>query len=395
MAPPKKFTADQESEIRRRAEAGESQNALAREFSTTQSMISKIIAAAKQQTAPGPQADIRLLQRDQLVFSPLNPRKSFDLGEIEELAESIFVRGLLQNIVARPRPDGMFEIMAGERRIRAIDALIRDFRWHRPGIPCHVIEADDGEHLAISLMENLHRQDVKPLEEAEAFVALQASNPTRWTAQEIAEKIGRTPRFVYQRIALATKLIPDAKQWLQDGRITIEAARLMAAEDIETQEHIVEQEMDDIENDDDHIILPWMCKNHVDWHKRQQKYKAERQTAMAESSKKSDDKPDDDKLDEALDHVEQAIERQNPDPPAKPAVKPAPPPLKAPAPTSPFDEQLADPILEAAAQVFCIWQTDQIRWVRKSVSQHHVDARAAMKLAAETIDALRAQGVEI
>lgn len=186
-------------------------------------------------------AGIALLDYANIIASPLNPRKTFDQVELDELAESIAVNGLLQNLVVRDAADGRFQIVAGERRFRAISQLHADGRWDRP-IPCLVIEADDATHLALALLENLHRQDVAPLEEADAFAQLQALDPVKYNAQAIAERIGRTPRYVYQRLAMANNLCADAKALLAAGMLNVEGARLLGAETLDAQQDIIDSQ---------------------------------------------------------------------------------------------------------------------------------------------------------
>ena len=95
--------------------------------------------------------------------NPNNPRKHFAEEDLEDLAKSIRDKGLLQPIVVRPRADGEYEIVAGERRWRAAQ---------RAGIhevPVLIRELDDGETLEIALIENIQRADLNPLEEARAY----------------------------------------------------------------------------------------------------------------------------------------------------------------------------------------------------------------------------------
>jgi transcriptional regulator with XRE-family HTH domain len=92
-----------------------------------------------------------------LVPSPLNPRKTIDPAALAELADSIASRGLLQNLVVRAVDGvgGLFEVVAGERRYRAIKQLIRERRLPaslRAGIPCRIVQAEAAEHLALALL---------------------------------------------------------------------------------------------------------------------------------------------------------------------------------------------------------------------------------------------------
>ncbi|MGE4527441.1 MAG: ParB/RepB/Spo0J family partition protein [Rhodospirillaceae bacterium] len=170
-----------------------------------------------------------------LTPSPLNPRKTFDETALRELADSIERNGLLQNLTVRPtgaadalgRPD--YWIVAGERRYRALRLLAQENRLPESlaaGIPCNVRELTDAEHLAVSLLENLQRRDVNPMEEANAFARLTALG---WTTAQIAEKIGTTQRHIQQRLALTQRLAPECQEALQAGKINFTQARALLA----------------------------------------------------------------------------------------------------------------------------------------------------------------------
>jgi ParB/RepB/Spo0J family partition protein len=194
--------------------------------------------AAATETTPAAGGDpaVRLLALDDVCPSALNPRKTFDPEALEELAASIAADGVLQNLVVRLRPDRQlytaprFEIVAGERRYRALRLLAGRGQWDSAAatVPCRIVEADDDQHRALALLENLQRQDVPALEEAEAFKALHDLDGKRWSTAAIAARIGKTQRYVQQRLSLVTKLAEPAREALRAGTITIEQARIMA-----------------------------------------------------------------------------------------------------------------------------------------------------------------------
>lgn len=164
---------------------------------------------------------LELIPMAAITPSPTNPRKTF--AGIEDLAASIEQQGLLQPIVVRPlKADGKFEVVAGERRFRALKHLGRTFAQ------CRVLVADDGKARAMQIIENLQREDIGPVEEAEAFKALHDTDPTTWTPQSIAKAVGKTDRFVQQRIAIAGGLLPALKTKLAQGELSIEVARTLA-----------------------------------------------------------------------------------------------------------------------------------------------------------------------
>lgn len=171
--------------------------------------------------APGPAQ----LLHTQLVPSPLNPRKTFDEEGLAELAASLAEHGLMQNLVVRPKPDEPYAywIVAGERRWRAVGLAIASGQWPESRrIPVQVRHMSDGEHAALALIENLQRRDLKPLEEAEGLKALM--DATGEGTADIAQKIGFTQRYVQQRLQLL-ELAEDQKAQLNEGKLTIEAAR--------------------------------------------------------------------------------------------------------------------------------------------------------------------------
>lgn len=185
--------------------------------------------------APAAPTGVQLIGLPQLVPSPLNPRQTFEEEPLRELAASIAVHGLLQNLTVRPTGHATAEgapeywIVAGERRFRAAMILAQENRLPESlaaGIPCNVRDLTDAEHLAVSLLENLQRRDVNPMEEANAFARLTALG---WTTAQIAEKIGTTQRHIQQRIALVQRLAPECQEALQTGKINFTQARALLA----------------------------------------------------------------------------------------------------------------------------------------------------------------------
>lgn len=194
--------------------------------------VAKTVAAE----APPPGA-AAMLDLAALHPSALNPRKTFDHSALADLAESIATQGILQNLVVRRRDRGGFEIIAGERRWRAVAMLAEEGRWDRRAalIPVRIVEGDDAAVLAIALLENLQRQDVPPMEEAEAFAALHALDKDAWSTAAIAKRIGKTQRYVQQRLALIQKLDDKVKEALRAGEIDLTHARALTVADPKVQ----------------------------------------------------------------------------------------------------------------------------------------------------------------
>ena len=167
--------------------------------------------------------------------SPFNPRdeKSFDKEGIEELAASIAEVGLLEALIVRPIGDDKYQLMGGERRLRALKLM--GARTAR----CTMRDANDGLSLAIQIIENLQRKDLTAIEEAEAFSALNKLDPEVWTPQAIAKKIGMTERHVQYRLNIARKLVPEGRKALAAGELTVEKARVMAGAPAHVQKELL------------------------------------------------------------------------------------------------------------------------------------------------------------
>ena len=133
------------------------------------------------------------LDIDQIQPNPLQPRVSFDSDKLEELARSIAQSGILQPIVVRPASDG-YEIVAGERRWRAAQ------RAGLTAIPCIVQDASDREMLELALVENVQRDDLSAIEEAQAYRLM--VEQFGLSQSQIAEKVGRSRAAVANTLRL-------------------------------------------------------------------------------------------------------------------------------------------------------------------------------------------------
>src|SRR5207253_11453070 len=119
---------------------------------------------------------------DQVEVNPNQPRKVFDFTALDELAASIKASGVIQPIIVR-RVGGGYQLIAGERRWRAARQAGLD------RIPAVVREATDSESLELALVENLLREDLNPMEEAEAYQ--QILGEFGWTQEQLAQRVGR------------------------------------------------------------------------------------------------------------------------------------------------------------------------------------------------------------
>lgn len=165
---------------------------------------------------------VERIQIDAIVPDPRNRRHGAKTPEdLEGLASSIKTYGVQEPAIVRALKDqpGTYMLVAGERRWRASQLAGADF------LPCIVRDLEEPQALAIQLIENLHRQDLHPLDEAEGYDRLQTE--AGYTVDLIAQEIGRSPAYVYQRLRLQ-KLIPQARTLLEDGKISTAIALLLA-----------------------------------------------------------------------------------------------------------------------------------------------------------------------
>ena len=155
-----------------------------------------------------------------LRANPRNPRKTFDDPHLDELAESIREKGILQPIVVRELSiaPGVFEIIAGERRWRAAQ------RASLHTVPIVVIEATDKESLELAIIENVQRADLNALEEAEGYGQL--IREFEYTQADLARIIGKSRSHVANTLRLVN--LPDSiKQLLADGSLSAGHARAL------------------------------------------------------------------------------------------------------------------------------------------------------------------------
>src|SRR5213596_3430033 len=175
-----------------------------------------------------PTADDILLEIpvDQVEANPDQPRKSFSSEALEELIASIRASGVIQPVIVRRRGLG-YQLIAGERRWRAA----RQAGLER--IPAIVRDATDAESLELALVENLLREDLNPIDEAEAYEKLLGQ--FGWTQEELAGRIGRDRSSIANCLRLLR--LPEAIQAdLRGGRLTMGHARSLLTLDTEAEQ---------------------------------------------------------------------------------------------------------------------------------------------------------------
>jgi ParB family chromosome partitioning protein len=139
------------------------------------------------------------------------PRRTFDQSRLAELAESIRTRGVLQPIVVRPIAGGSFELVAGERRLRAAQMVELET------IPALVRDTDDWERLDLALAENMARVDLNPVEEARACAML--VDDLGLTKQELGRRVGRS-RVAISNLVRLLELPEEALELIETGALT-------------------------------------------------------------------------------------------------------------------------------------------------------------------------------
>jgi ParB family chromosome partitioning protein len=155
-----------------------------------------------------------------LHANPNNPRKTFREDEIEDLARSLREKGLLQPLVVRPRADGEYEIVAGERRWRAAQrAAFHD-------VPVIVKPLSDGEALEIAIVENVQRSDLNAVEEAQGYAQL--IERFGYTQQQLADAVGKSRSHIANTLRLLT-LPESVRRHILDGSLTAGHARALVA----------------------------------------------------------------------------------------------------------------------------------------------------------------------
>lgn len=170
--------------------------------------------------APAPAVDgerVIMAKVDEIAASPFQPRRHFRKEQINELAASIRERGLVQPLVVR-RVEGKLELIAGERRLRAIASL------GMTEVKVIVMEATDQEVAEITLIENIQREDLSPLEEAEQYRLLQMRFHMK--QDEIARHVGKS-RVVVANMVRLLELAPEVRDMLENKEITVGHAKVL------------------------------------------------------------------------------------------------------------------------------------------------------------------------
>ncbi len=183
-------------------------------------------------TAPLPDGErVQQLPWKKVKACPLQPRKDFDREALENLAESIKTKGIIQPLVVRPAPDSTeeYELIAGERRWRATQIAGLDT------VPVVVREANDAEVLEMALVENLQREDLNPIEEAQGYGLL--IDAFQLTQEEAAKRVGKSRAAVANALRLLT-LDEDVQIHVRQGRLATGHAKVILGLDDAAQQKL-------------------------------------------------------------------------------------------------------------------------------------------------------------
>jgi ParB family transcriptional regulator, chromosome partitioning protein len=189
--------------------------------------LEALISTAKQQREPvataterhvGDNTDLRRVRIADITPNRFQPRRAFTEPELAELEASIKASGLLQPITVRSQPGGGWELVAGERRLRAASRL----GWTE--IPALVRDFDDRAMLTLALVENLQRADLNPLEEAEGYQRL--IDEFGLTQQQVAEVVGKDRTTITNLLRVLTLPAP-IRAMVERGHLTAGHARAL------------------------------------------------------------------------------------------------------------------------------------------------------------------------
>lgn len=164
----------------------------------------------------------REISLNKIVCSPTQSRKNFSPDSLQELADSIRAEGLLQPVIVRKKPqtEDLYELIAGERRLRAFDLL------KLPKIPCRIVEASDASSAAMCLIENLQRENLNPMEEAVGLGTLMRD--FNLTQEAVAERVGKARSTVANSLRLL-ELDPIIQGYISSGKLSAGHAKAVLA----------------------------------------------------------------------------------------------------------------------------------------------------------------------
>ena len=187
-----------------------------------QSGLGKGLSALMMENAVDDMVSTNTLSINEIIPNKDQPRKTFDEGALQELADSIIQHGVLQPLLVRPLPTGGYQLVAGERRWRA--SRIAGLKE----VPVVIKELSDVETMEIAIIENLQREDLNPIEEAEGLQAL--IDRCGFTQEDVAVSVGKSRPAIANALRLL-KLPPEVRDMTRNGDIPAGHARALLAFD--------------------------------------------------------------------------------------------------------------------------------------------------------------------
>lgn len=163
---------------------------------------------------------LREIDIDRIVPNTQQPRKQFEEGPLDELADSIRLHGVIQPIVVQALPDNLYQLIAGERRWRAAQ------KAGLTKVPAILKESESQASLEIALIENLQRQDLNPMEEAQAYERLVAEFSL--TQDQVASRVGKSRATVTNTLRLL-RLPDEVQAWVAENKLSAGHAKALLA----------------------------------------------------------------------------------------------------------------------------------------------------------------------
>ena len=180
--------------------------------------LEALIPGSATGTMEAPRAGVREIPIDEIATNPFQPRTRFDDQGIRDLADSIKATGVIQPVIVRRSPDGSYQLVAGERRLRASSLA------GLASVPAIFREADDREMLELALVENVQREDLNPIDEAKGYQAILAK--VGLTHDEISQRVGKHRTAITNALRLLG-LPVEVQEMVSRGTLTAGHARAL------------------------------------------------------------------------------------------------------------------------------------------------------------------------
>jgi ParB family chromosome partitioning protein len=195
--------------------------------------LSPAIVSLLSNDRPGRSTGVRIIPIDRIQPNPEQPRLAMDATSLEELAASIREHGVLQPILVRPLGDNEYQLIAGERRWRASKAA------GQTTVPALIEEIDDDTALEISIIENLQREDLSPLDEAAMFDRMVRDHG--YSVRKLAQKLGKDKGYLENRLRLADAP-PEIRELVSLRKDSLSHAyELMKVDDVKKRKRLAAQ----------------------------------------------------------------------------------------------------------------------------------------------------------